>query len=632
MIPVNITFYGDVGFDRSYQHVIDFETEEQRDGYFNEKAVVLVTNCAYNKTNNVMRVELPLSECQQFTYCSFDIGEKTYYCWVDGCDLVNDLTTEISITIDPWQTFLFQFTIGESFITRQHYDRFTQTNDGYDITPIVNSEHPNTIYKTKTYKRILDTFSQEVMWLLLAYVSEPPNLNTGQRINMVIFPMPADPRYYNVNVVYTIGVLEEKYKGLRPANVIQGDYCYLLGVDPASVVGVYLTPTFPMEFNAGYNDLTDEFTINLIPVGTSLHEFAESPYDLYGFSVTDVHPIDRKLGKTFKYYPTTVTIPTDGSTPNIDCEPQVFKQPYFERCMVDEVGNIMGSFSDVVIPYGDGDWYLYTRTMLDPSSPYTMIGTKDPATTVRHAQATTGGSTEWTTYEFPSALAEGTTINVPMDGVAVPSDNWLTYAITQRETDREMVQSTVNQRGIQNAITSIVSTGGISGMVSAGTKGGFLGGAVTGALIGAVGSVANYVVDNHYSWEQQGIKERGIQNSTNNLLTPSTTIPQMFMGSNSYYYVERVADPEVRNRAWQNFHKYGYPFATTGTPNLKSRKYWNYVETTQCKINGALTNDIKNEIAEIFNNGVTIWHGDNIDDLTGIGDYTSYENIERSLI
>lgn len=624
MIPVNITFYGDVGFDRSYQHVIDFETEEQREGYFNEKAVVLVTNCAYNKTNNVMRVELPLSECQQFTYCSFNIGEKTYYCWVDGCDLVNDLTTEISITIDPWQTFLFQFSIGESFITRQHYDRW-DISDGVKTTKIVNSEHPNTLYLNNRVEMLQDG----VNWLVVSYVVTVNNLET---IRTVMFPIIASSSgslyypYFRINYGSTV----TWYASIPLVYVADGSFCSKLGIDPQSVVSASVTPLSMFEVSVsqpGEADYPEEpHTLGIYyRIGNVSSSISAFPFGDYHGIIIDAYDYpSQPMQKFLEVDVQTVRLPNDGDAPRMDAEPQVYKEPYFERCITDEAGNVMGKFSDVFMPYRVGSGFfiygLYVTMMLDASNPYVMLSFLDPITE-ENTQRTLGG-----------AYTEGQTINVPLGFINVPSDNWLTYALTQRETDRAMVGSTINQRGIQNAITSIVSTAGISGMVSAGTKGGFVKGALTGGAVGVVGSVANYIVDNHYSWEQQDIKERGIQNSTNNIFSAGSSVAQILNGVSKFNYVERVASDEVRNRAWQNFHKYGYPFATTGTPNLKSRKYWNYIETTQCKINGALTNDIKNEIAEIFNNGVTIWHGDNIDDLTGIGDYTTYENIERSLI
>lgn len=59
------------------------------------------------------------------------------------------------------------------------------------------------------------------------------------------------------------------------------------------------------------------------------------------------------------------------------------------------------------------------------------------------------------------------------------------------------------------------------------------------------------------------------------------------------------------------FTLYGYKVNELKIPNLKSRKYWNYIQTIDCNITANIpTNDLS-KIKEIFNSGVTIWHDTN---------------------
>ena len=56
---------------------------------------------------------------------------------------------------------------------------------------------------------------------------------------------------------------------------------------------------------------------------------------------------------------------------------------------------------------------------------------------------------------------------------------------------------------------------------------------------------------------------------------------------------------------------YGYSINETGMLNawLKTRSNWNYVKTTNCnlKVKGSAT--YEQILKEMFNNGVTVWHG-----------------------
>lgn len=60
------------------------------------------------------------------------------------------------------------------------------------------------------------------------------------------------------------------------------------------------------------------------------------------------------------------------------------------------------------------------------------------------------------------------------------------------------------------------------------------------------------------------------------------------------------------------FDVYGYPINRVTTPNLNSRTTWNYVKTAGCGFSGAVDLAQLQQIREIFNKGVTLWHTDDI--------------------
>lgn len=61
------------------------------------------------------------------------------------------------------------------------------------------------------------------------------------------------------------------------------------------------------------------------------------------------------------------------------------------------------------------------------------------------------------------------------------------------------------------------------------------------------------------------------------------------------------------------FDMYGYNVSTVKTPQYNSRQKWNYLETVNVNIEGKNDNNIPQddmqELKQIFNNGITIWHG-----------------------
>lgn len=59
------------------------------------------------------------------------------------------------------------------------------------------------------------------------------------------------------------------------------------------------------------------------------------------------------------------------------------------------------------------------------------------------------------------------------------------------------------------------------------------------------------------------------------------------------------------------FSMYGYKVNALKLPNIFGRTNWNYVKTIGANIQGDIPEDHLNEIKQIFNNGVTLWHNTN---------------------
>lgn len=61
--------------------------------------------------------------------------------------------------------------------------------------------------------------------------------------------------------------------------------------------------------------------------------------------------------------------------------------------------------------------------------------------------------------------------------------------------------------------------------------------------------------------------------------------------------------------------RFGYRIDSIEVPNITSRKSWNYVKTVESNISGNIPFDHIEIINQIFNHGVTFWHGDYIGDF-----------------
>lgn len=70
------------------------------------------------------------------------------------------------------------------------------------------------------------------------------------------------------------------------------------------------------------------------------------------------------------------------------------------------------------------------------------------------------------------------------------------------------------------------------------------------------------------------------------------------------------------------FSMYGYATNEVKVPNIGTRQNWNYVQTIDIHIQGAIPNDDMSELRDIYNSGVTIWNNPET-----FGDYSQNNGI-----
>ena len=152
-------------------------------------------------------------------------------------------------------------------------------------------------------------------------------------------------------------------------------------------------------------------------------------------------------------------------------------------------------------------------------------------------------------------------------------------------------------------------------------------GVVSGMVNGDLGQVANTTLNtytNHLATKntiaQTKLSGYQLTNEGSNTLHDF----QFYSGFRAIYmqYLE-----EHMEQVGLYLHQYGYAQQRLMIPNLKSRKYFNYIKTTGCNLKGqGIPKSSLNKLKELFNKGFTIWHMDNASNF--IGNYTP-DNVER---
>lgn len=79
-------------------------------------------------------------------------------------------------------------------------------------------------------------------------------------------------------------------------------------------------------------------------------------------------------------------------------------------------------------------------------------------------------------------------------------------------------------------------------------------------------------------------------------------------GSNDFIFYNMTIKAQQAKIIDDYFTMYGYKVNTVKLPNITGRTNWNYVKTVNCNITGNIPQQDVQEIKNMFNNGVTLWH------------------------
>lgn len=197
-------------------------------------------------------------------------------------------------------------------------------------------------------------------------------------------------------------------------------------------------------------------------------------------------------------------------------------------------------------------------------------------------------------------------------------------------------QGTVNN--IMSGIASAV--GGVSSLanLATGNVGGAIGGlgngafGVTQAVINQMFNSASNKLANSQLREQNALSEFEISSMANAKVTDLINTPNsiktcgndtLFNLVNSNRKVDIIEfglDFRYKHRIYDYFVKYGYKVNKWEHINVNSRKYFNFIKTNTCNIVGnEIPHEYLEEIKDIFNRGLTIWH---VDNGATVGDYS----------
>ena len=659
-----VRLYKDIGLDPSFKKTIDFTSKSAQSSWFTSKTYKQLENVNYNKPQNLLKIpNMDYSEAVSYTYCSLiDLDSsdlRTYYFFIESTAVVDSNTIQFQLTLDPIQTFMCEFEIGECMITRQHVDRWNSGDIPARITPTgegIIADQINLI------SRPVAVSLNPYAIACIVFTSPKFELeNTGAEIDFTnrifygVFPVDMEnystrlPAKFGYNITVgdvtsSSGMLDGYYPSID--DIINGNLQDWLPLTAESQISFSISPICGCKITSGTygtiicpDNLVGDYPTFSVKMSSAGAVIGRGEIEITSMEVmplttnllaelTDCPVVQVFTAEQMKDNLATISSnildgywslpvkPVDGNIANEQHEPALYMEPYISRSIMTGKGEVILDIPDIVVLSGETD--INVKNIFTSSGIINMVsvGDYDPIYPER----------------LPSIGSQNTHICPAID---IISDAWKTYVLTKRDTDRQMVTNESWRQGINNVLFmgyggALVGSRSASGDRDSPDRRNQL--LNTGVLranavaIPVAGATA--LIDAHYAWEAQMLKEKQIQNEPSILLNNGDGIQTLIDGTSNYKVVINRVDETNYNRAYNNFRKYGYLVNVFDKPNVRSRKYFNYILTNGAIITGSLNTDIKRALARIFDSGITIFHGDH----TATLEYPDYENIERSLI
>ena len=559
-IPTTVKLYSNVPFSSDYQHVYDYVSTSVQEAYFDGLSHTLLENVNYNKAQNTLDVPIDLDTCQGFSYCVYSwTGSRVYYAFVQHAELINSKVTRLTLETDVWNTYLFDITIHESMVLRSHVDRYSaMTSSGYypcqDNISTFYATEASTPITTKTVG-ITSGHDYGIVVMVLSR-----NINDVDDKGLFVYMVPVD---LTSTMTYLKSTSDRAF--LSIGQFLNQHFLDIYGLDAESVLSItlhncsaYTLTQSDTQFSLGGGTLTQVGSTNF-DVYRHNPEYISSPSFIN--AITDVRPVVNTVTNAL-YSPTF--------------EPALYRQPFRRRCIVDARGNIILTIPDFVA-YSLSNINVKFINMMSDITQYDKL-------IINNSNDVNGGST---------------IISPP--NIDLISDAWVSYAATQRDTDRQILNNQLNQSNLESVISTATSTALIGAMM-----GGAVGAGV-GFAAGAAGTLLTGIVNNAYAWDNQDLKETQIKNNPSTLLQLGSAGASL-AGRDVITYVVFKADTSIVNYYSKVYHKYGYKINRFMQPDITSRYRFNYIMTQGATVTGSVNEEVKKAIAGILDSGVTVWH------------------------
>lgn len=571
----DIRFLSGIPFRNDYQHTRWFKSVTEQQTYFNSRNIVhRMTQANFtpaDATNMYIACDASVEALYGTNYLMFKNAthNRWFYAFVTKIEYVQRNRTNVYFEIDVLQTWRFLFQFKPSYIAREHCQQHYSAG-----TPYINTLDEGLDYGKEYDIVSVQHFPPKDDFLFLVIVAKSLLHKDGElepnTIKSTINGSPQPLSYYvhpfkRDGSALSVSVGSSNFEVTKITDLLSNIYSQDDAVN--NIVSLYVTE------HIGINPTFSDNTLYL-------------PGDYFGramISDNESMNIDTIYVKELSHY----------SRETIDCgnkysgfravpESKLLMYPYCITILDDMKGNRL----ELKNEYINGTSLIVRKQ-----------GSLGVSNKVAYTVPDYNTHDRYPEWEKLSIGLETSMINNNPNDVPIITDMLSAY-----------LQG--NKNSLENQRNSIMFNGAMNAV------GGAVGGAMSGGIGGIIGSTTGLVQGaGNTVLQLQGLqaKQADISNTPPQLVKMGgNTAFDYGFGLTGFFVIKKQIKPEYVNKLASFFNMYGYKMNEVKMPNLETRKYWNYIQTVSCNIVGDLNNDTLNKLKSIFDNGITLWHTNDI--------------------
>ena len=602
----SIRFYN-VDFFSEYADVIDFPSPTLREKYFSSKYINIETeNIQIVKPPyNYVKVTGDYNEFQQVNYCIFTLevttsGEtstRDYYCFVDRVDYAGVGVVGLALSLDVWQTTLFNadgsagFELEECYVERGHMNVLTDSTTA-DVKYLQTPERVDagteiyigSLFDPTQRVNLGAGYSNERVGYAYIQSTEPLAIVWEESIFDNVFPDFSKPLAcvgLSTLYLYVVPVVLNQVAAQEATIKLYGKAPHITGAEGEMPFPTLLELYTNLKGNPAVVDIS---VTNIPPVtvtyaaGVTKNSLVATPNnsgDRYVQPATFSTDAGDELVNFACWVPVTI--------PGLDAANE-YSFSISNGTIVDP-----DLIKTLVYPF---KFYKITNNkvgdyIVKPQYFGSMQASQNLSLRVRTAPSGTGSLV--TSY-YISGYLNGTTYSPAHygDELNAPEDNISGSLPLMTDAYKSYMSSSKASMQAGLASKAISGLAGFADGVGSGVMG-------IAGILGGIAQTAAHIQD---------LKDT----------------PQTMRGNGQNLNISALSEllgvivwqcqvsSDMRKRAHEYFRRFGYTVNENIKYNTKSRRLWNYVKTTDAVISTKFGTYYSSELRRIFNTGVRIWH------------------------